>query len=599
MLRTLSRLFARRGDPAGKPATPSQPVVVADPVQCPADKAERVDALLQAPNGAARAMQLATALVAEYPDCGLARCLLGEAARRAGQAEQALEHFEHVLEQHPQYVVALLGQGRAFRDLGRPEDAADSFEIVLALGTRNAQAHAELGALYQQAGALEQALEHLEAAVASEAVDAETWERLAQVRQALGAADSAREAYGKALALDPQSISARINLGVLLLDHYGDPCAAEKLFREALRLAPTELAATCNLGLALQEQGRFEEALKVYRNVPAHARQFPELRWNRALNHLQQGRFATAWPDYEARFERDGGRAKRAFPFAQWTGKLPTEGALLVYAEQGLGDEIMFASCVPDLVRSGSNVVLECNLRLESLFRRSFPGVRVRGAARDGKREWLAAYPDIRWQVPIGSLPRYLRTSREAFPPVTRYLCADARAVSAWKQRLAQSAARLSVGLAWRGGTVKTRTTLRSMDLAALKPLLGVSGVRFVCLQHDVRPEEAQMLGQAGVIVPDMQDLDQTAALLEALDLTISVPSSLAHLAGGLDRPLWIALNANPEWRWQWSGERTPWYSSARLFRQERMHDWAGVVARLVSELQVTTDSTRSAVAQG
>jgi hypothetical protein len=231
--------------------------------------------------------------------------------------------------------------------------------------------------------------------------------------------------------------------------------------------------------------------------------------------------------------------------------------------------------------------VLECDPRLETLFRRSFDSVRVHGASRDGRREWLLQYPDVKAQIPIGSLPRHLRNSAEDFPKRSGYLQADPKRIAQWKKRLRELPGTLRVGLAWRGGTVKTRSLLRSVELAALEVVFSQRDVGFVCLQHDVRDEEALRLKKAGVLVPDrLTEIEETAALTQALDLVVSVPSTAAHLAGALDVPLFLMLGSMPEWRWQYRGTQTPWYPQARLFRQEQAFEWSCVVDDVAREIE-------------
>jgi hypothetical protein len=258
------------------------------------------------------------------------------------------------------------------------------------------------------------------------------------------------------------------------------------------------------------------------------------------------------------------------------------DGALLVYAEQGLGDEIMFASCVPELAVRGMTVVLECNPRLESLFRRSFDAIEVCGQPRGNDRSWLNDFPLLSSQVPIGSLGRWLRSDVSQFPRHRGYLRADPLRVAKWRERLTSTNGRLAVGLLWRGGTLKTRQSQKSIPLELLLPLLDLRGVHYVCMQHDLRSEERDLLVEHAssiTVSPDAcADLEESAALCMALDLTIGVPATNANLAGALGRPTWVMLNSSPEWPWLWRGDATPWYPSVRLWRQQRPGDWRGVV---------------------
>jgi tetratricopeptide (TPR) repeat protein len=597
MLRSLLGAWLSPREHPGDRAAESECTHAAPASACPPERLAALRSRLAAQNADAALLDEARALAGDFPDCIEARCLFGEAALRNTQAQLALAQFDAVLEREPQRIPALLGQGRAYLALGRKEDAADSFELVLAMEAEQAQAHLELGALYQDAGSPERAVGHFEAAARHEASNAEAWHRLALAKQALARAADAAAAFERALALEPKDPAIHINFGVFQLDCLGDPAAAEACFRRALALGAHEDAAKANLGLALQEQGHFEAALAIYANAEKVSSN-PEFRWNRALANLGRGRFAAGWHEYETRFEREGTRARRSFPFAAWRGELPANGRLLVYAEQGLGDEIMFASCVPDLVRAGARVVLECDPRLESIFGRSFPQVEVRGVKRDGRRDWLLEFPDLVSQVPIGSLPRFFRNRLQDFPDRTSYLQADPARID--RSRRALPCGKPLVGLTWRGGTVKTRTLVRSLELQTLRALLALDCVTIVCLQHDLREEEAALLRQSGAVVPqELHDLDRTAALIAALDGVVAVPNTTAHLAGALGAPLWVLVSACPEWRWQQAnGARMPWYPHATLLRQSRAFEWSEVLVRVIEAMRNLAAGTCASTAR-
>ncbi|MBI2292882.1 MAG: hypothetical protein HYU73_21695, partial [Betaproteobacteria bacterium] len=279
----------------------------------------------------------------------------------------------------------------------------------------------------------------------------------------------------------------------------------------------------------------------------------------------------------------------RHFPFIPWAGGALGGRDILIYGEQGLGDEVMFASCVPDVMRQARGVVIECDARLASLFQRSFPAAHVHGAPRDASRVWLNAFPELSVQVACGSLPRFLRRSAADFPPHRGYLVADRARVADWKSRLAGNGGALNVGLSWRGGTRKTREELRSLTFAQCLPWLTAHNCRFVCLQRGDCAEEVAAAKRLGVGLdwwPEaLQDTDELAALIAALDLVISVPNTNVHLAGALGQRCWIPLSHAPEWRYAWRGETMPWYPSARLFRQARSSDWVPVIASVTAEL--------------
>ena len=263
-----------------------------------------------------------------------------------------------------------------------------------------------------------------------------------------------------------------------------------------------------------------------------------------------------------------------------------------MYGEQGLGDEIMFASCVPELMARVGRCVIECSPKLEKLFRRSFAPATVYGGPQTaGAPAWLPLAPPIDRQIAMGSLPLHLRRTRAEFPRRSHYLQADPARIAHWKARLGRSGSRLHIGISWRGGTSQTHRDRRSFDLEQLLPLLRLPGMRFISLQYtDCRDELARLESSHGVTVDHWQeaiaDYDETAALVSALDGVVSVQTALVHLAGALGRPVWAMVPAVPEWRYLHRGEELPWYASLRVLRQPVAGDWTAVIERATGELR-------------
>ena len=249
----------------------------------------------------------------------------------------------------------------------------------------------------------------------------------------------------------------------------------------------------------------------------------------------------------------------------------------------------MFASCLPDVLGLASHCVIECNSRLAGLFRRSFARAHVHGAEKNADRNWLDKLPRIDVQAAIGSLPQFLRRTLTEFPARPGYLEADARRAGYWRNQLRAGPA-LRVGIAWRGGTARSRQFARSVDLPQWLPVLKCKDAAFYSLQYgEVAAEVESMRTTCGVTVTRLgaaaDDIDELAAIITALDLVISVDNTVAHLAGALGKPVWTLLPCSPEWRYPRDGEVMPWYSSMRLFRRVRGDSWGPVIDRVAAEL--------------
>jgi hypothetical protein len=264
-----------------------------------------------------------------------------------------------------------------------------------------------------------------------------------------------------------------------------------------------------------------------------------------------------------------------------WRGE-PLEGkSLLVWGEQGLGDEIMFASCLPDLLAIGARCTLDCSRRLRPLFRRSFPDIAV-------PDDQTAA---IDFTLALGSLPSLFRRRREDFPRHAGYLRADPAREAFWRRELASLGPGRKIGVSWRGGLMRTGRALRSLEADQLLPLLRIDGVHWVNLQHGENAAELTRLGNTyGVRVASWEesliDLDETAALVAGLDLVITVCSTMVHLAGALGRPAWVLTPSGPAWRYRLQGAEMPWYPSVVLYRQSQLGDWVEPLHRMAADLR-------------
>jgi hypothetical protein len=343
----------------------------------------------------------------------------------------------------------------------------------------------------------------------------------------------------------------------LLRDHLGDRVGGEALLRRALRLAPQD----------------------------------HHLHYNIGLQHLKYGEYAAGWDGYEHRrnFESFIGKHRR-FPLPEWNGEALSERTLLVLPEQGLGDEIMFGSCIPQVAAVAKHVIVECDPKLEAVFRRSLAGCTVVSRQRTLANDWIERVepkPDA--QVWGGSLARHFRRSVADFPQQP-YLRADDNAVVRWRARLDSLGRERKIGLSWRGGVGYTGRIRRSLSLEQLLPVLRLPGVQFVNLQYtDASDELRAVASRHSVRVHHWQeaidDYDQTAALVCALDGVLTVCTAIVHLSGALGRPALVMVPFGADWRYGGTGDRMHWYPSVRLLRQARVGEWGDVLKEVSARI--------------
>jgi tetratricopeptide (TPR) repeat protein len=498
-----------------------------------------------------------------------------------GQLDAAEKLLHEALDLDHSFAEAHFRLGWIYGQRGAPDDAADCHNLAVHFDPAHIPAHAALAALHSAQGRHAQAKEHHQRIIELSPEDAAAHTNLCLALHETADYERARHHGERAIALSPGLPEAHHNLG-LVLRELGDPAQAVEHFQKALELKPrAEMVA--GLAHASRDLGRLKEAIAAYDRALRLKPDLGDAAINRAYAYLLNEDYGIGWTQYEDRFSATATKV-RPFGLPQWNGEALQGKTILVHAEQGLGDEILFASCLPDLAARADRVVLECSDRLESLFRRSFPEVIVHGGRKDDPIDWLARHAPVHFQLPIGSLPRWFRRDRAAFGRAGRYLMADARSVGEWRDRLGAKNQQV-VGISWRGGGPRTRGRLRSVALELLNPLLEQDAV-FVSLQHGAEARELEgARGHVRVFPGITEDPDALAALIVALDLVISVDNTTVQLAGALGHPVWVLLSASPEWRYGLRGETMPWYPSARLFRQGVNRRWEPVVEKVAAEL--------------
>lgn len=520
------------------------------------------------------------------PKCAAAHRYVGSHLGRLGLFDAARAQLEAAVAIDPDHFGTWVDLGNVHRLEGRNEEAATCYRKALVIAPDVEDVQLCVAATDSTAGRTEAAVERLRGCVRTNPSPAAV-QALVELLDRLHRYEDAKQMCVEVLARDPRHGVAQAAVGFLLLKRELKPEEALVCFDRALANGYREASLWSNRGIALQDLGRLDEALASYDEALAIAPDHRLARFHRSLARLMKGEFADAWADYELRLAS----SDRQLPPCElpvWTGE-PSRDDLLVYGEQGIGDEIMFASCVPDLLTVCSHVTLVCAPKLAPLIRRSFPAARVLDTVQ-AKALASECRPIWKQMIAIGSLPGHFRRDLAAFPRHAGYIRADPALVAEYRQRLDALGPGLKVGLSWRGGTDQTRRALRSVELTQLSALFALPGARFVNLQYDSRPtdEDLQPLIDSGVVVEwrdALDDYERTAALVASLDVVVSVCTAVIHLAGALGRPTLIMAPYSPEWRYGIAGSAMPWYPSVHIERQRAPRAWEPVIEAVCERL--------------
>lgn len=493
------------------------------------------------------------------------------AAQEERRWQAAADGYGRVLTVAPGFAPAWHHLGQVRHQLGDPAGALAALQRAAALQSPSPELLRDLGALLLELGRPGEAEAALRAALTIRADFAPGHFQLGRALAAQGRWEAAAEAYAAAVTLRPGHLKAWNALGLARYD-LGDAAAAEAVFRRALALHPQVPEFHNNRGLALYDLARFEDAENAFRAALARRPDYAQARYLLGLLELLLGRYREGWEHYEARWRLPSMQSLLgASPAPLWDGSPLAGRRLLVHPEQGLGDTLQFARFLPGLAGEG-RILLVCPPALRRLLDQ-LPGVELLSPD--------APLPEHELQVPLMGLPGRLGIHEPGALNGEAYLAPPVPPAPRRRDRR-------RVGLVWAGNPLHSRDRFRSVALARLAPLLERSGVDFVSLQKgpaQAQLREADLAGRVEDVGAALEDFADTAVALAGLDLLISVDTSVAHLAGALGVPLWLLLPTLPDWRWGLAGEATPWYASARLFRQRREGDWDELLERLGREL--------------
>ena len=530
--------------------------------------------------------------IALKPDFADAYSQRGNVLSQLGRHAEAVASYDKALEYQPDAAEIHNNRGNALRDLRQYPAAVASYDRAIAAMPRLPEPYLNRGLALHEIKQYDAALASYDQAIALNPGYAEAYYSRGNVLKDLKQLDSALTSYDQAIATRSDYAPAHSNRGNVLseLERFD---AALASYDAAISIAPDDPDTHCNRGNLLSELGRHGEALSSFDRAVAVDPHHAQSRFSRSFAYLVTGDLERGWRDFEWRWQNEHcitSRERRSFPQPQWFGEEPLTGkTLLVHCEQGFGDTIQFCRYAELLANLGATVVFEVPQPLRTLF-----------ASLEGVAQWVAqgeALPPFDFYSPLMSLPLALRTTLDTIPAKVPYLHSSPDRSRYWRRKLGEPRA-ARVGLVWAGGFRANQpepwpvNNRRNIPLATLAPLAHPH-IEFYSLQKG-QPAEQELaeLNARGWNGPrlvdytrDLRDFDDTAALIEQLDLVISVDTSTAHLAGALGKPVWILNRFDTCWRWLLDRTDSPWYPSLRLYRQARRGDWEGVVRRVRDDL--------------
>jgi tetratricopeptide (TPR) repeat protein len=511
-----------------------------------------------------------------------------------GRTELAERNYRRAIELNPDFAAAYSNLSTLLRLQGRYDEAAATASRAVELSPQSSKAHNNLGVALHELNDLMAAFKCFRQAIELDPNYAEAYNNMGSVFRDENHLEGAIASYQKAIDLAPQLADAHNNLGSVL-QRQGDYDAALGCFEKALALNPEFPPALANMGVISHRKNRQQEALQYFRRALAVDAEYAEAHFNISeVLLLTQSDLQPGWAEHHWRWRKHEFRLQwRDFCVPVWDGCDPSGKNIAVWGEQGIGEEIMYAGMIPDLLKAGASVIIECEPRLAPLFQRSFPSTQC--LERTLQPPSFAGRLDT--HIPAGDLGAVYRPDIDDFPAQPSYLIADTDRREELRARYGKQTTGPLVGLSWFSRNPEIGWE-KSIDLEDWRALLDVLGVTFVDLQYgDTKAQREAFKAETGIeIIHDdgvdqLADLDAFAAQVAAMDLVISISNTTVHMAGALGVPTWVLLSEVPLWRWFQDREDSPWYPSVRLFRQRESGKWDDIVGEAADELRdwVTT----------
>lgn len=507
---------------------------------------------------------------------------MGIALQNQSKLEEAIEAYKKALASKPDYVDAYFTMGFALQKQHKLEEAIEAYNKAIAIKPYYAEAYYNMGTALKGQHKLEEAIKAYNKALAIKPDYVEAYNNMGVIFQEQGKLEKAIEVYNKALAIKPDFVDAYYNMGNALLDKHNLEEAIEAYIK-AISIKPAHSDAYTNMGKSFQDQGKLEEAKEAYNKALDIQSDNADAHHNLSFAFLSARDFNQGFVKSEWRWKtkkRDGTFLQSAKPM--WNGE--KNQRVLVWGEQGIGDELMFSSIIPELYATSLKILVKCDKRLIPLFERSFP-VDVIYFPKDQP----VPEDEYDFHIPMGSLPLTFRKSLDSFKKsASGFLKYDMSKTESIKAQLMHEYGKKIIGISWKTASPIRSSLSRNIDLAKLARALGNSNIQLVSLQYgDISDEIEAVKRDFGIEVVQFSDVDNKndidglAALMAACDTVYTIDNSTAHLSGALGLTTKLMLPYIANWRWGLSGNSSYWYDAVQLYRQSDVNDWDSVLTQI------------------
>jgi len=507
---------------------------------------------------------------------------LGISFQKLRRLEEALSSYDKAISLQADYAEAYSNRGAVLQELKRFDEALSSYDKAISIKGDYAEAFNSRGTVLEELKRLEEALSSYHKAISINKDFTESYYNRGNVLHKLKRLEEALSSYDKAISLHEDYAEAYSNRGLVLQDLKRLEEALSS-YDKAISLHEDYAEAYSNRGTVLEELKRLDEALSSYEKAISINKDYAEAYWNSSICYLLAGNFNEGWARYEWRWQsksisKTAGIRKFSQPL--WLGtEVLKDQTIFLYAEQGLGDTIQFSRYVSLVAGLGAKVVLEVQPSLVKLL-----------SYLEGISQIISKgdkLPNFDYQCPLMSLPLAFKTELKTIPSVSKNISTDEKKVEKWQAILGEKT-KPRVGIVWSGAVNHKNDLQRSLKLSQLITHLP-SDYEYLSLQKKISDVDKEVLIECCKIKhfgDDLKDFTDTAALCELIDIVISVDTSVAHLAGTLGKNTWVLLPYSPDWRWLLDRNDSPWYSSVKLYRQEKINDWESALVNIESDLK-------------